>query len=305
MIRILAIILALLQAAFFYSENEIQHAVYQFWWLPIVVIYLAFALKWLQNEQGNRLAAIVIVIAAGLLPVILGWLFHDTMTTYLSGAWFLILAAIYFYLHSTERAEAVKYYRLTGALITISLILLPISINRISVKLPNLSADSYFAVYQSVDKKPIQSAHYFQRIDDHEDLKFYLVTQVYFEQPHEPPLLQLKIGREHIRILIQEIRYEYAVGFFKLSLFKMIGGELDQIKLAPESDPARFEVPPRIGAIIDQFKVGDTVWLQLPHMAEHEIELQQQAAVRVVRFLFWLLIWGAIIVWRPGKEVQS
>ena len=84
----------------------------------------------------------------------------------------------------------------------------------------------------------------------------------------------------------------------------MIGGELDQIKLAPESDPARFEIPPRIGAIIDQFKVGDTVWLQLPYLPEPEIELQREAAVRIVRFLFWLLIWIAIVVWRPGREVQ-
>ncbi len=300
MFAALAIGSAAIQAVVFYNDSVINHPVLQFWWLLIIAIFLLFVFQPAIKNNANSIRGKLIIGFAGLIPALIVWLFNDLLTLYLCGAWFLLLLANLNYLCPATVSNKKLLAKVT-ILIGIALLILPISINRISILLPNLSGGSHFAVFTSMDEKPPRSAYFYRRLASRNALKIYLNTQVYFNQDHQAPLLRLSIDREHIVIAIQNIIYEHAMGFMKFSLQKFNEGNLGGLTLTPNSDKVYLTNPDGYGVVVQGMKIGEEAWIQLPHMDNHQFPTRDQMIIYAVRLFFWALIWLGIWSWRPRK----
>ncbi|MEM7194973.1 MAG: hypothetical protein AAF402_08485 [Pseudomonadota bacterium] len=293
-------IIVALQACWFLFESTVSVALFSWWWIPQVA---AFALVgWLVSKSTavSVTVKLIAIFCLGVAVLLIQWVFYDTMTLFLSGA--LILGFLVIAKHwIANDITAIRCFQLTVALISVSLVVLPVSINRITVKLPSLSADTRLELQAGVEAKPVQSGRHYQHVDSPGELKIYLSTQIYFQQPHDPPVLKVSIERERIVVVLQDIYYEYAVGFLKLSLRKIFGADLQSIKPAQGSDDFQMVIPPTGGLKLEQFKVGDSILLQLPNMADHKLSWKDRLIVPVGRLAFWLFAAFLIWHWRPQR----
>lgn len=233
-------------------------------------------------------------------------IFDDVITLYLCGAILLFGSLAVLYLLNTPDGRSIRPHLGVAALIAIGLLILPIAVNRVVVKLPNLSAGTYLTLHAFGDSKPGLSAQFFNRVDDHHELTVNLGTQLYFQQSHDAPRLRVDILRDKIVVRILSIRYDTRLAYVYLPLFEISGDSLSALEAADMNASFRLKMEPG-RLLIDRLDVTTPVWIQLPHMEKHVMTTGQTAAVLSARLLLWILICFGLISWAPrnsAKEVQ-
>jgi hypothetical protein len=240
------------------------------------------------------------VIVSGLAALVFILLFNDTTSAYLFGAWMLIGLVAWHYFFAVA-GTSYKSLILVSVVSALALLLLPVGVNRITLKLPSLSGQTHFSLHQEIDDAPVASAHYYQRIVEYEELEIHLASQYYPMQADNAPWLQIRDDQEGVIFVIQDVIYEHVLGLFILSLHKIDETGMDSLVLDPASDPVTFFYPNNGGTRIEDLKIGGRAWIKLPAIPDDTIGAREIAIVLVVRLLFWLLICLTIIGWRPVR----
>ena len=275
----------------------------QFWWVPILFILLTAAI-W--QPFQNLSTVLHLAVSGGITFTLLGIIvfLDDTMTIYLVGAILLFgLLGIRYYNGKIQKVLR-KEIILVFLAIMLSLIWLPISINRVVVTLPNLSAGTYITIHKSMDDKPILDSRFYNYIDDHLRLPIHLGTQIYFQSPHDAPLLSIETLRERIVIRILSISYQYRLGFADLSFFEMDGEGLLALEQLNPNAAYRLQMDEN-ALLIDNLNTEKPALVQLPHMDDHNISILEGLLVRAARVVFWCVICFALIFLCPSRREES
>jgi hypothetical protein len=293
-------IFAVLLALAFYLDSSISHPLLKFWWFPIVIGYLVLQLVIVQQVSLPERTRLWISTASGLFALYFVLYFNDSATVYLFGSWSLITMAIVFYQSETPRTSGRPFTVIT-ALVAISLLLLPVGINRISIKLPSLSNQTHFTVFSERNSSTIPTAHLHQRIVSYEELEFQLSAKYYPGDKENAPLLQLRNDQDGVKFVLQDVRYRHVLGLFRKTFYSVDSMDMNQLTPLAESDDADISYPENGGIRIESLAIGDKVWLQLPKIPEGSIARKDKAMIVVARMLFWLLLVAIIVGWRPRK----
>jgi hypothetical protein len=281
-------------------DNEILSPVLRFWWLAIVAGYLAVCLLPPMTRLRVRWK-LPMMVTGGVVILGIIVLFDDTLTIYLTGVVLLFILLFAEYLDiDTEAGKSSSSISLV-ALVAFALLILPVAINRVVVKLPNLSADTYLTVYSTLNEQPDVNAVFSNLIDDHLELTVGLGTQFYFQQPHEAPLLKIEILREGIVVRILSISYQSRIAYLSLPLFHIEGDALERLVISSKGNRFNMEMEGN-RLLVNQLELTTPVWIQLPHMDSHKISLKNHALAVLVRWLVWLIICFALIKWCPENR---
>ena len=239
-------------------------------------------------------------IVSGLAALVFILLFNDTTSAYLFGAWMLIGLVAWHYFFAVAGTSH-KSLILVSVVSALALLLLPVGVNRITLKLPSLSGQTHFSLHQEIDDAPVASAHYYQRIVEYEELEIHLASQYYPMQADNAPWLQIRDDQEGVIFVIQDVIYEHVLGLFTLSLHKVDEFGMNSLVLDPASDPVTFFYPHNGGTRIEDLKIGGQAWIKMPAIPDSAIGTRETTLVLGVRLLFWILISLTIIGWRPVR----
>ena len=281
----------------FFVDNSISGPLGWLWWIPLLIgyIWLCFGASFAAISNPWRTGFAVV---AGLLMFLIVLIYEDTLTIYLCGAILLFfhLAARYF--TKDGPITSGRYQSAMILLVVISLLFLPVSVNRVVVKLPNLSAGTYLTLYNYGDKRAGPGRQFFNRIDNHHELNVSLGSQLYFQQPHEPPRLRIDIIRDKIVVRILSIRYDTRLAFLYLPLFEISGDSLSVLESVDASAPYRLTMEQN-NLLIDRLETENPAWIQLPHMVHHTLSIEDHVKVLLTRLLVWLIVCFGLIRWAP------
>ena len=103
--------------AMFVWDSSLHHSIFQIWWLPLAVAYCVLLKLVLSREYTHRYTTLGIVAVTLGLGAICIFLFNDTVTTLLWGAWLLAFGVIWKYLYHTGPPET-RPLRIVGLLVT-------------------------------------------------------------------------------------------------------------------------------------------------------------------------------------------
>ena len=295
-VLMVALIASLLVVGF-WIDNEIISPISRLWWLPLIAAYAGLTM-------GSRFALLPIPLRSsiaggcGLLMLLTLTIFDDILTIYLCGATILFchLAAVFLVKNGSPPSARLMFVIIV--LIAVSLFILPVSINRVVVKLPNLSAGTYLTLHESERASADLSAQFFNRIDDHHELTVDLGAQLYFQQPHQSPLLRIDIHRDKIVLRILSIRYDTRLAFLHLPLFEISGESLLSLQVIDKGAPIRLQLE-RQKLLIDRLEVDNPGWVQLPHMDIHTISGKNHFLILLVRLIVWIIVCFGLISWAP------
>ncbi|MGB5709078.1 MAG: hypothetical protein WBM41_19890, partial [Arenicellales bacterium] len=229
--KALVLLFSAVLCAGFWSDNTIHSLIPRFWWLTVVAAYGLLCLGSPILRLHSRWQ-ILISATCGFLMLLSLLIFDDVITLYLCGAILLFGSLSALYLLNTPDVRSIRPHLGVVALIAAGLLILPIAVNRVVIKLPNLSAGTYLTLQASRDRKPGLSAQFFNRIDDHHELTVNLGTQLYFQQSHDAPLLRVDILRDKIVVRILSIRYDTRLAYVYLPLFEISGDSLSALEAA-------------------------------------------------------------------------
>ena len=288
----------------FVWDNSVHHPVLQFWWVPLVLAYCVFLKRALSREYACRHAALGVVTGTLALGALCIFAFNDTVTALLWGAWLLALGLVWNYLFHAGPTESGRL-RTIGLLVAVSLLLLPVSVNRVSIILPSLSGQTHFTLQPEPGRITIPGAHHYQSIVNYEEQRIQLSAQNYFTLDDNDMYLQLENDQDGVRFVIQDIIYEHAIGLFKLSILKLRDAGLREIPLHPQSDPVNMSHPPSGGIRLTDLAIGDRLWLTLPGTKPGLVTVQQHLGIVGVRLLFWLVLCWGLNLFRPRRTVTA
>lgn len=286
----------------FLLDNSIDGPVAWIWLVPIVIGYTLFCF-------GASVAAIsnpwrlFFVIASGLLMSLVVLIFNDTLTIYLCGVILLSFHLAAVYSRKGGLLTSNRFELIVILLVATSLLLLPVAINRVVVKLPNLSAGTYLTLYNDGDKSAGPGRQFFNRIDNHHELNVSLGSQLYFQQPHEPPRLRIDILRDKIVVRILSIRYDTRLAFLHLPLFNISGNSLESLKPVGVDATYRLQMEQN-NLLIDHLDTVSPAWVQLPHMDHHTVSIRDHVKVMLARLLVWLIVCFGLIKLAPTANLR-
>ena len=200
---------------------------------------------------------------------------------------------------STENSK--KPFLIIGALVSLSLLLLPVGINMVSVKLPDLSGMTHFTIYNDLDDHPIPAAHFYQSRVNFEEQWINLSSKYFPEKNTAAPLLELRNDQEGVKFFIENIKYRHSLGLFDKTLYDINARNIQKITPHPASDTTIITHPKLGGIIIEGLAIDNKIWLQLPRIPEGSISTSDKATIITMRLLFWLLVIAAVAVWRPRQ----
>jgi len=287
----------------FWLDNAILHPILQFWWLFLVAAYLLLCVQLPESRHRFILPSLIVTTTAALTLLSI-WLLDDVMTIYVVGAVFLIASGVGNYAAAypgTAVNQVVN--RPLVILIALTLVILPVSVNRILVKLPNLSAGTTLTLLENRNAVANLDARFYNRINDKLEIEVYLGSQFYVDQPHELPQLKIETGINKVVVRLLSISYEHRLAYVDLPLFEL--KEEGLLTLAPTDESAPIEMAlDRIFLLMTGFKVGDPILLQLPDMGDQEVSLGNRALIVLFRLLLWGMICFAITVWLPCERIE-
>jgi len=278
----------------FWLDNAILHPILQFWWLFLVAAYLLLCVQLPESRHRFILPSLIVTTTAALTLLSI-WLLDDVMTIYVVGAVFLIASGVGNYAAAypgTAVNQVVN--RPLVILIALTLVILPVSVNRILVKLPNLSAGTTLTLLENRNAVANLDARFYNRINDKLEIEVYLGSQFYVDQPHELPQLKIETGINKVVVRLLSISYEHRLAYVDLPLFEL--KEEGLLTLAPTDESAPIEMAlDRIFLLMTGFKVGDPILLQLPDMGDQEVSLGNRALIVLFRLLLWGMICFALL----------
>ncbi len=287
----------------FWLDNAILHPILQFWWLLLVAAFLLLCIQ-LPESRHRFIQPPLIVATTGVLALLSIWLLDDVMTIYVVGAIFVTAAGVGNY---TATYPGTGFNQVIDKplmiLIAITLVILPVSVNRILVKLPNLSAGTSITLLENKEAIADLDARFYNRINDKLEIEVYLGSQFYIDQPHEVPLLKIETGINKVVVRLLSISYEHRLAYVDLPLFELKEERLLDLQLVSDSAPVEMEID-RIFLLMSGFKVGDPVLLQLPHMDSHEVSLGNRLLIVVFRLLLWAIVCFSVVVWFPRERIE-
>jgi hypothetical protein len=281
----------------FLIDSSIIGFVGWLWWIPLVIGYIWLCVKSPVVHLSPHWRFIV-AFGCGVMMMLIALVYDDILTIYLCGVTILFGFLAARYLDPDSVISSSRFQITVMVLVTISLLILPVSINRVIVKLPNLSAGTYLTLYDSIKKDADLSAQFFNRIDDHHELTVSLGSQWYFQQPHQAPRLRIDILREKIVVRILSIRYDARLAFLHLPLFEISGDSLSVLEAVEPGAPYRLQMEQN-NLLVDRLEPGKPAWIQLPHMDDHTLSVWDHAKVLLVRALLWLMVCFGMISWAP------
>ena len=300
----LVLLSAIALSAGFWLDNPILHPVLRWWWVFLVAAFIVVSLQSpLRSQPPAHRNLIVLCCAGSMMAFIL--FTSSTMLIYLAGTILLLAWIVATRLNRTVANVAQGSPWLLIVLIAIALGLLPIAINRVQVRLPNLSAGTLLTLYQSSDDSPLLDAQFYNRINDHQEIVASLGTEILFQQPHDAPLLQIQILRPKIVVRLVSIEYETRLAYYRLPLFRLTGERLLQLQVAEQSAPFNMQMD-HGRLLIDQLSTSHPAMIQLPHMDDHSIPYSSRAVVVGARILLWLMICFGLMKWaRSGLVLRG
>jgi len=281
----------------FLFDNTIVGPIGWLWWIPLVIGYIWLCAKTSVLRLPPHWRSIV-AFGCGFVMMLTALIYDDILKIYLCGVIILFGFLAARYLDPDSDISSSRFQITVMVLVTISLLVLPVSINRVVVKLPNLSAGTYLTLYDSSEKNTDLSAQFFNRIDDHHELTVSLGSHWYFQQPHQAPRLRIDILRENIVVRILLIRYDARLAFLYLPLFEISGDSLSVLETVENSAPYRLQMEQN-NLLIDRLEPDRPAWIQLPHMDDHTLSIWDHAKILLVRFLLWLMVCFGMISWAP------
>jgi len=284
----------------FWFDNAITHSYLQFWWVPLVAAYVLLCTQ-LPTTVHRVLSPATIASTAAILVLLSIWVFDDVLTVYLTGAIYLIAWGVAVYAANPGMIQSTSHNRTLVALIILTLVILPISVNRIQITLPNLSAGTTITLHESVEVTPDLDARFHNRLNDKFEIEAYLGSQIYFQQPHDAPMLEIETSLNKVVVRLMTISYQHRLAYLDLPLFELRGDDLLKIEVTEEGARVNAERD-RAFLLLTGFEPGKPVWLQLPHMQHHDIALSNHALIVLYRVLLWLIICFAISVWLPRGQ---
>jgi hypothetical protein len=296
--------MTLVLAVAFYTDTAISHPFLQFWWLPLLAGFWFSMTRINRSSTAPLLPKIIVTIGSGLSGLAFILLFNDTATAFLFFSWLLVALAGWFYTYPTRDNER-KSMLVVSLVAALALLLLPVGVNRVTLQLPSLSGQTHFSLHQETGGSPISSAHYYQRIANHEEQIIHLASQYYPPGSKNAPLLEIRDDQEDVGFVIQDVFYEHVLGLFKLSLYKIGEANMSSLVLDPASDPVTFSYPENGGTRIEDVRIGDQVWIALPGIPADAIGPKETTIVLLVRILFWLLIGLTVTLWRPIRAISE
>ena len=291
------VLISLLLLIGYWLDNEILSPIFRLWWLPLIAAYVGLSVRAKQSDL-SKLWKYLIAGGSGCLMLLTLFLFDDILTIYLSGGVVLFCHLTIEYLCNDTSPARDRSMLVTIVLVAISLTILPVSVNRVVVTLPNLSAGTYLTLHESEEDVADLSAQFFNRIDDHHELTVSLGSQWYFQQPHQAPRLRIDILRDKIVVRLISIRYDTRLAFLHLPLFEISGDSLKSLEAIDGDASIRLHME-RDKLLIDRLETDKPAWIQLPHMENHTLSSANYFLIWLVRLTLWLLICFGLISWSP------
>jgi hypothetical protein len=297
-------VFAVVLALAFHLDSAVSHPLLKLWWIPMVICYLILQLGIVQQVSLSERTRLWICITSGLFALYFVLYFNDSATIYLFGSWSLITMAIIFYQTEMSRSSR-RPFAVIAMLVAVSLLLLPVGINRITIKLPSLSGQTHFTVFSDLNSRTIPSAHLHQRIVNYEELELQLSAKYYPGDKEKAPLLELRNDQNGVKFVLQDVSYRHVLGLFRKTFYSVDPMDMNQLTPLTESDEADISYPGNGGIRIENLAIDDAVWLQLPGIPKDAIAGKDKAAIVATRLLFWLLIFAIIFGWRPRKSATG
>ena len=290
--------LCVLVGALFHWDNALDTSLLQFWWLPLLAAFFFFA-RCISNTGTHNLKASRVYIVAGFVVAAASIvLLNPFDTILLTGGWLLVSYAIWQY-RSQSSPDSSRLTLKISVLISLSLVLLPISVNRVSIVLPSLSGQTHFTLVSEPDDRTIPGAHHYQSLVSYGEQRIRLSANNYFAHQSSPMLLQLSNDQDGVRFVIQDIIYEHAIGLFKLSIRKIRDDALLAVTLHPDSDPVNMTRPSPSGIMLTELAIDDKLWLMLPPLPPDAVSTSQHAGIIGARLLFWMILVWTITALSP------
>ena len=294
----------ILLAVAFHFDNNINHTIFRFWWIPIIAGFVYLQIR-IVNDIACSAKSKQIFNGVSIIAVLLFvLLFNETATLFLCGIWMLITTATKLYLcRSAENSK--KPFLTIGALISLSLLLLPVGVNMVSVKLPDLSGMTHFTIYNDFDDHPISAAHFYQRQVNFEEQWVNLSSTYFPEKNTDTLLLELRNDQDGVKFFIENIKYRHSLGLFDKTLYDIGAKNMHKITPHPASDATTITRPELGGIIVEDLAIDNRIWLQLPGISENSISNSDKIIIITMRLLFWLLVMTAVAVWRPRQSPRD
>lgn len=291
---LLVILFAAAGSVAFWMDSQISHSPLQFWWLAIVAAYLLNCLDIALRDLGPRVR-LLLAACSGLLILVCIHLFDDLLTAYLCATALVVSNLAGWHLETVQGAKQNRVTSVVLAMLVIALVLLPLSINRVEVRLPNLSAGTSLTLVTDSDERPSLDAEFVNRTDDHLPLTTYLGTQIYPGEGQSAPRLRIDIIRDFIVVRIISIRFQSHIGFIDTTLF---GAELERLIETNKDAGYAMEMEGE-SLLITGLEVGQPAMIQLPAVDTYRFSLKERILSTVIRLLLLALIWYAVLAWAP------
>lgn len=292
------VLISILLLIGFWLDNEIDSPIFRFWWLPLIAAYIGLCVR-PQLASMPIIWGFLLGAGSGCMILVILVAFDDTLTVFLSGVVILFCHLALEYLGDNASSAPARFKFLTLVLVAISLLILPISVNRVVVILPNLSAGTYLKLHGPEEELADLSAQFFNRIDYHHELTVSLGSQWYFQHPHQAPRLRIDILRDKIVVRIISIRYDTRLAFLHLPLFEISGQSLMLLQAVDKGAPIRLRMEGD-NLLIDRLTTDTPGWIQLPHMENHTLSSENHFLILLVRLAVWLLVCFGLIGWSPA-----
>lgn len=269
------------------------------WWLPLVASLFVLQLRIASETKLSNFTKQTLILSSGFISWLSVVVFNHTGTVFFIGGWLLILYYYVVFMSGNEPNKTTS--QLLFGLVALALLLLPVDINRISIKLPSLSPLAYFSIHQVQGDQPILSSHYYQRLPSYEEMEVLLSAKYHPRNSSSAPLLKITSDQDGIVYVLQDIQYRHTLGLFKKTFFSVGEKNMSNLTVLPDSDPADIDYPEIGGMRIVNLWENETMWIQLPAMQDGALSFKDQSMVRLVRLLIWLFAFWVISSWRPGR----
>lgn len=277
-------------------ENKILHGAISYWWLLLVAAYLITALDVsLRNLQHrDRL----LLAGAGVCIVAFVVLFGQLLTVYLSATLLIAISLSAWHRESGQGRKFTRVILLALVCLAVALLVLPTTVNRVEIRLPNLSAGTTFTLLNPSDQRDFLDAQFVNRKDDHSELKVYLGTEIVPGSGGAAPRLRIAIERARIVVRILSVRYQSHIAFFDVTTGEWSGRDLTRlIELNPDS-PASLEMEGE-RLLISNLTVDTPLTLVFPGTDRYRFPGKVWFLSMLIRLLLLGLIGYAAVVWAP------
>ena len=228
---------------------------------------------------------------------------NNTGTAFFLASWILILYLSAGLFRIAEHGKNEKW--IIAGLVSAALLLQPVDINRISIKLPSLSPQAHFTIYQDTKDTPVLSSHYYQRPRSDKEIEIPLSAEYQPTPNQSAPLLKITSDQDRIIYVLQDVQYSHALGLFKKTLLKVGEANMSNLKPLPSSDTADVSYPEIGGMRIENLWQNESIWIQLPQMPQTGISLKDKATIKAVRLLLWFFIFWVAVSWRPRNVMEN